>query len=240
MRSLSVLLLFFSLSAWCLANEHLDSLTTTDGITYKDVTLTKVEPDGLRIIHATGVAKVGFERLSPEIQKKYGYDPAKAVAFKQAEAARLEKIDVEQSKQELQQLIDDLAAKAALQAQGKVVRVYPTGVLVKGDAIQDVIVNVPHTTYDVLKTPTTTYIQETHCQKQALGPKDNLAFIECDASNLSDGVTWATTLYPVGNYSYTDLAGKTVTVPKYTQSQAVFAAFCQNLKPATENTLLPQ
>ena len=58
--------------------------------TYKDYELSKVEPDGIRILHSAGAAKIPFEKLSPDLQKKYGFDPKKAAAFrekKEAEAA---------------------------------------------------------------------------------------------------------------------------------------------------------
>lgn len=55
-------------------------LTTTTGKIYKRFEVLRIEPDGLNIMHSGGVAKVPFEELSDSIQKKYGYDPAKAAA----------------------------------------------------------------------------------------------------------------------------------------------------------------
>jgi hypothetical protein len=57
-------------------------LTTTDGRVYRKVILSKVEPDGIRISHEDGAAKILFDKLSPELQKKYGYNPMEAAAFK--------------------------------------------------------------------------------------------------------------------------------------------------------------
>ena len=56
-------------------------LTTTDGKTYKEVSVTKVEPDGLSISHETGTVKLPFIKLPVEVQRQYGYDPAKAEAY---------------------------------------------------------------------------------------------------------------------------------------------------------------
>ncbi len=56
----------------------LAELKTLDGKSYTQVTIRKVEPDGLSILHESGTAKVSFEKLSKEIQKQYGYDPEKA------------------------------------------------------------------------------------------------------------------------------------------------------------------
>lgn len=66
-----------------------EDITTTDGRTYTAATITKVEPDGIRIIHESGAAKIPFTKLPPDLQKKHGYDPTKAVEFKQAEDAAL-------------------------------------------------------------------------------------------------------------------------------------------------------
>lgn len=58
-----------------------DLLTTNDGRVYRTVILSKVEPDGIRIRHEDGAAKILFHKLPPELQKKYGYNPEKAAAF---------------------------------------------------------------------------------------------------------------------------------------------------------------
>ncbi len=47
----------------------------TRGGDYRDVTILKVSDIGLHIRHASGVARVGFDELSGELQEKYGYDP---------------------------------------------------------------------------------------------------------------------------------------------------------------------
>jgi hypothetical protein len=60
-----------------------DSLFTMDGVAYKNITLLRVDPDGLYIEYmppngGLGMSKVKFTRLTPEHQKQFGYDPAKA------------------------------------------------------------------------------------------------------------------------------------------------------------------
>jgi hypothetical protein len=61
-------------------------LETTNGKVYEQVKVRKIEPDGISIIHDTGVAKVLFGKLSPDLQTAYGYDPAKAQEHRQVEA----------------------------------------------------------------------------------------------------------------------------------------------------------
>jgi len=59
---------------------YADDLTTLDKKIFRDVVVRKMDPDGIVITHATGGSKVAFTNLSPELQKKFGYDPAKVVA----------------------------------------------------------------------------------------------------------------------------------------------------------------
>jgi len=63
-----------------------DSLSTTDGTTYNNVTSQRVDPDGLCIEYTPpggglGIAKVKFTRLSADQQKQFGYDANKAKEF---------------------------------------------------------------------------------------------------------------------------------------------------------------
>jgi hypothetical protein len=62
-------------------------ITTLDGKTYKDATVIGVEADGLHIRFRQGVVTVSFRQLPQEIQRQYGYDPAKVVEFRSAIAS---------------------------------------------------------------------------------------------------------------------------------------------------------
>src|SRR5438067_2679061 len=60
-----------------------DDFKTTDGKEYKNVTISRVEPDGIVITFSGGIVKIPFTELSPEIQNKYSYDPKAAGDFQQ-------------------------------------------------------------------------------------------------------------------------------------------------------------
>jgi len=77
--------------AVCFASIALaDDFKTIDGKEYKNVTVSRVEPDGIVITFSGGIVKIPFIELSPEIQKKYGYNPAAAADYqKQAYDAGL-------------------------------------------------------------------------------------------------------------------------------------------------------
>ena len=58
---------------------------------YENVEITKVEPDGIRVTHKNGVAKIKFEALPEEMRKKYGYSEDKAREFRQKTESDQEK-----------------------------------------------------------------------------------------------------------------------------------------------------
>ena len=58
-----------------------DDFKTIDGKEYKNATVSRVEPDGVVISFSGGIVKIPFTELSPEIQKKYGYDSQAAAAY---------------------------------------------------------------------------------------------------------------------------------------------------------------
>jgi len=65
---------------------HAESLSTTDGTTYDDITSKRADPDGLVINYTLpeggiGMAKVKFSRLPADVQKQYGYDATKAKEY---------------------------------------------------------------------------------------------------------------------------------------------------------------
>lgn len=60
---------------------HAEDIKTIGGVEYKDVTISRVEPDGLVLMTDAGIEKVAFDQLTKEAQEKYGYDPNKAAKF---------------------------------------------------------------------------------------------------------------------------------------------------------------
>ncbi len=77
-----IVCLIFLVSSCCFAGD----LTTLDGKTYRNITVTRVEADGLVVTHAEGGCKIEFLNLPEDVRKKYSYDPAKAEAAKKAAA----------------------------------------------------------------------------------------------------------------------------------------------------------
>jgi len=58
-----------------------DDITTLDGKTYKNVKVTSSDPISITVSHSTGAGRILFAEMDAELQKKYGYDAAKAAAY---------------------------------------------------------------------------------------------------------------------------------------------------------------
>ena len=83
------------------------TITTLDGRTFQDCKILKVEADGITFSHADGITKILFPLLRPDLQKRYGYDPQKAVAETAAQ------INYQQAQQAAQQNAPAAAPSAA-------------------------------------------------------------------------------------------------------------------------------
>jgi NADH dehydrogenase/NADH:ubiquinone oxidoreductase subunit G len=66
---------------------HADDFKTNGGKEYKNVTVSRVEPDGIVLITSVGISKVYFTELPKEVQERFHYDTAKAAAYSAEQAA---------------------------------------------------------------------------------------------------------------------------------------------------------
>jgi hypothetical protein len=71
------------------ATNDLPNTLTVDGVTYSNVTWGAVTPATVTIFHKTGVAAIPLEKLSADLQQRFGYDPKKATAYRESEQAAL-------------------------------------------------------------------------------------------------------------------------------------------------------
>ncbi len=67
-----------------------EDLHSSDGTVYHNIKEVKAEPDGLVFVYDKGMAKVDFERLSPELQRRFGYDQQKAAAYRSQQVATVQ------------------------------------------------------------------------------------------------------------------------------------------------------
>jgi len=72
----------------CLASIALaDDFKTIDGKEYKNVKVSRIEPDGLVLSSKSGISKVYFTELPKEVQDRFHYDAAKGDAYSAEQTA---------------------------------------------------------------------------------------------------------------------------------------------------------
>jgi thiol-disulfide isomerase/thioredoxin len=81
MKILTVLILCFASLAFA------DDFRAIDGKEYKNVTVTRIEPDGIVVRTKSGISKIYFVELPKNVQERFHYNAAIAAAYS-AQAAR--------------------------------------------------------------------------------------------------------------------------------------------------------
>jgi thiol-disulfide isomerase/thioredoxin len=75
----------------CFASVALaEDFKAIDGKEYKNVTVSRVEPDGIMLMSKSGISKVYFTELPKEVQERFHYDAAQATAYSAEQAASQE------------------------------------------------------------------------------------------------------------------------------------------------------
>jgi chromosome segregation ATPase len=69
-----------------------DDFKTNAGKEYKNVTVSRVEPDGIVVTGKSGISKVYFTELPKDVQERFGYDSQKASDYSAQQSAGLEQV----------------------------------------------------------------------------------------------------------------------------------------------------
>ena len=64
-----------------------DDFKAIDGKEYKNVKVSRVEPDGIVLVSKSGISKVYFTELPKEVQDRFHYDAAEATAYSAEQTA---------------------------------------------------------------------------------------------------------------------------------------------------------
>src|SRR6201987_2095345 len=97
----------------CITPVLADDFKTVEGKEYKGATVTRVEPDGIVVKMKSGISKLYFTELPPEVQQRFNYNPQQASAYSSQQAASY---DAYQKKQEeAQQQRQEAVYRASLQ-----------------------------------------------------------------------------------------------------------------------------
>jgi hypothetical protein len=196
---------------------------------YKNVTITKVEADGIRITHQDGVAKVPLEQIPKQMWKQLGLSADKAKEHREAVEAKATN-DKEQEEEDQQRVAKKAAAGKPLK--GKVIQVFTDGVfieplpftktvkkteLVRKYRIQNV--GTALSGYSQEKVP---YDVPELVERQETVPSwttDELYAVVCSPGTFKVGdIGVADAAYQLGYYTYETKAGTTRTIPKLTIS----------------------
>jgi hypothetical protein len=73
-----------------------DDFKTLSGKEYKDVTVSRVEPDGIVLTGKAGISKVYFTDLPKDVQDRFGYNPQKAGDYSAQQSAGFEQVRKQQ------------------------------------------------------------------------------------------------------------------------------------------------
>ncbi|MEO6738841.1 MAG: hypothetical protein ABIP20_01220 [Chthoniobacteraceae bacterium] len=105
-------LLIFSIVLIFITTGSALDVVTADG-TLKDVKVTKVEAEAVRVTHSEGTALIDFDLLPPVMQAEYGWTPEKSAARKAAKEAEAKRIADEEK------MIEEAPKRKAMEEEAK-------------------------------------------------------------------------------------------------------------------------
>jgi hypothetical protein len=73
-------LFFFAVAVIASRADETNLMLTVEGVTYSNVIFRTVTPLTVTVFHKTGVVAIPLEKLSPELRKRFSYDPERAAA----------------------------------------------------------------------------------------------------------------------------------------------------------------
>jgi hypothetical protein len=191
---------------------------------FKNVEITKVEPDGIRVSHKDGVAKIKFEQLPFEFRKRFDFNEKSAERYRE-ETKR---------QQEASARLHEVSAalqEASFGLKGRILQVTDGGVLMIGGEFtlgRKVEKTVAEAVGRQLGTGTalspesrteyrfkTTWVQPSSYRGETL-------FVVCDTTGLTAGGRFSGIVFPAGTYSYDSVGGDRKTVEQWTTFPDMF------------------
>jgi len=74
-----------------------DDFTTVEGEEYKNMTVKRVDPDGINLTSKSGIVKLYFAELPAEVQQRFHYDAAAAQTYSDEQYVKLEQLAKQQA-----------------------------------------------------------------------------------------------------------------------------------------------
>lgn len=217
------LALFFMCLVVCItasAQTNILTFTNNSGVVYSNVTVVKVEPDGILFRNSEGLVygREKYTNMSESLQTKFGYDPIKAAEYEQKQKELRAKQAVQQA----------TANKAAADAQasekrrkiidaskmvvtGKLIQKLDNGLLVESGSERErrTITRVMHMPGRMVRL---------YDPKTELQIYDGLCLLTDypDQAKVVDDDVVHAIAYPNGEYSYTTVNESSKTIRKFT------------------------
>jgi hypothetical protein len=205
-KTLSLLVIVFCVLALPSLGED---ITTLSGKTYSNVTITRVEPDGITIKHSAGLIKLFFGELPEDVRARYGADPVKARNYQEERRLQQMKVEVAKANRDMLQRVE----AQAIMVHGTVDRTVEEGIYLD-DAITPVVTtNKIPPKYGVGKVE-----EKVSTRWVRLAPKGKPVFV-IGAGGLIDGADCKGVLYPAGQYR--DSYGSIMNCYTFTAAEAV-------------------
>lgn len=187
MKTLSLLIIVFCVLALPSLG---DDITTLSGKTYSNVTITRVEPDGITIKHSAGLIKLFYGELPEDVRARYGADPAKARKYQ--EERQLQQMKAEAAKA-YRDMLQRVEAQAVL-VHGTVFRTADEGIY-----LDDAMTQVITTNKAPVRSSSGMAEEKVSTRWVRLAPKGKPVFV-IGGGGLIDGATCKGVLYPAGQY----------------------------------------
>jgi hypothetical protein len=210
-------LLLFTLLAPLNAEE--DKMKFDKLLDYTNVTVTKIEPDGIRIIHESGAAKIAYENVPEEVRAKLGMN-------QEAAEAHREKVQIQQQQIAEANKKQQVLAKARLTFVGSIFQVTDGGLLLRDVSYTDGTKEETKIPYKVQSGgpsglhPNAPVTYTTHYNSEWVLKVRSMSswpiFVECDTSGYADGDQFSGNVYANGTFAYTNTQGARKTIPAYT------------------------
>lgn len=201
------------------------AFTNSSGLVVTDAVATRVFPNKIYFRHSFGIGSARLENLSPELQQRFNYNPAKAAAADQQEAIAKKQQMVAAEKSREQHAVQtriQTAQQALIQRSrtisGKIIQKIPEGLLV--DSGREDIDQVGHTDVEFnargdMSTSKTVTLQEGDTAG-ALCLGLVLLADHPRYNQLVDDNVVVVLAYPDGQFSYKAVSGGQKTVRKFT------------------------
>jgi hypothetical protein len=167
---------------------------SVNGKDYHNVTVGKVEPDRVHITYDGGIGTVMLSDLTPELQKRFNYDPQKAKAAAKAEEERLAQAD----QAEYEKAHPSQNSNGFQNTYVQVIQVLPNGILA-----------------DIWSYPDDGRYIDFHAGVNAYVSTGKTIFIQCNSSGLAEDEKYMAKISRSGTFTYQDTSGASRTVQKW-------------------------